>query len=142
MKKQHIGAIQNGINLDHIPCGNALKIMQILDLTKSNYQVGVGLNLTSKKLGRKDLIKIEDYQLTEDQINAISLFCVGATLSIIANSEVIEKREITLPPTIQGVIVCSNPRCISHQVTSKFVTCHDHKHNIQVKCFYCEHHYS
>ena len=55
----HIGYIKNGVNLDHIPQGNAWYVIRILGLEKCDNQVGIGLNLPSKKLGRKDLIKIE-----------------------------------------------------------------------------------
>lgn len=136
--KKHIGYIENGINLDHIPCGNAIYIMKVLNLNNSKKQTGVGLNLPSSKLGTKDLIKIEDYTLTRHEIDAISLFCVGATLSVIKNFEVVEKIVIQLPPQINDIICCPNKRCVSHITQSKFVTTKNRQNQICALCHYCE----
>jgi aspartate carbamoyltransferase regulatory subunit len=138
MKKKHIGYIDNGINLDHIPCGNAFYIMKILDLHHSNHQTGVGLNLPSKKNGVKDLIKIEGRVLTVNEIDAISLFCIGATLSTITNYEVSQKITISLPKQINATIVCPNKKCISHDHVSKFITSKNRQQQVCVSCHYCE----
>ena len=137
-KQQHIGYIANGINLDHIPHGRAFYIMQVLNLAKLDKQVGIGLNLPSKKLGHKDLIKVEDYNLNLQQLEAISLFAHGATLSIIKNFEVIEKMELRLPNQIEDLIICPNNRCVSKLHRSKFSTFTDRQNKTCVKCHYCE----
>ena len=134
----HIGYIQNGVNLDHIPQGNAWYVIRILGLENCNKQVGIGLNLPSKKLGRKDLIKIENWQMTIEQIAAISLFCVGASLSIIENYNVISKCILELPNEINDIIICPNNRCVSQQHTSKFITEENHTSKVYAKCHYCE----
>ena len=137
-KKHHIGYIANGINLDHIPCGNAWYIIKILNLQNKQNQIGVGLNLPSKKLGLKDLIKIENRILIQDEIDAISLFCVNASLSVIEDFAVIEKHTIELPSILHNIIICPNDRCISHKHISKFIT-HTNRHNkINITCHYCE----
>ncbi|MFN8769949.1 MAG: aspartate carbamoyltransferase regulatory subunit [Neisseriaceae bacterium] len=137
-KKQHIGYLTNGINLDHIPSGNAWYIIKVLNLKNKNNQIGVGLNLPSKKLGLKDLIKIENGILTKDEIDAISLFCVGSSLSIIENYKVTKKIIISLPPVINNIIVCPNTRCVSHQHVSKFITSKNRQGKITLTCHYCE----
>lgn len=136
--KRHIGYIEHGINLDHIPCGNAFYIMKILNLHASSQQTGIGLNLPSKKLGTKDLIKIENRRLTSTEVETISLFCVGATLSVIADFKVVEKITILLPPVVKNIIICPNGRCISHLHTSQFMTTACREQQIQVSCHYCE----
>ncbi len=136
--KKHIGYIENGINLDQIPHGNAWYIMKILNLFNSNSQAGVGLNLPSKKLGSKDLIKIENRLLTQNEIDAISLFCTGSTLSIIKDFKVINKLTLELPKVVNDIIVCPNKRCVSHQYVSKFHTFVNRKDMTVVKCHYCE----
>ena len=136
--KKHIGYIENGINLDQIPHGNAWYIMKILNLFNSNSQAGVGLNLPSKKLGSKDLIKIENRLLTQNEIDAISLFCTGSTLSIIKDFKVINKLTLELPKVVNDIIVCPNKRCVSHQYVSKFHTFVNRKYMTVVKCHYCE----
>lgn len=137
-QKKHIGYIENGINIDHIPHGNAWYVMKILNLSNSDTQTGVGLNLPSKKLGLKDLIKIENRVLTDKEIDAISLFCIDATLSEIKNFEVVRKLTLTLPSSIDDIIVCPNSRCISHHHVSRFASFIDRKNETKVKCHYCE----
>lgn len=136
--KKHIGFLSNGINLDHIPSGNAWYIIKILNLQSKNNQIGVGLNLPSKKLGLKDLIKIENGNLTQDEIDTISLFCVGSSLSVIKNFKVIKKTTIDLPPIINRVVVCPNSRCVSHQHVSKFFASKNRHGKITLTCHYCE----
>ncbi len=132
--KRHIGYIENGINIDHIPHGNAWFVMKILNLFNSESQTGVGLNLPSKKLGTKDLVKIENRNLTPNEIDAISLFCVGSTLSIIKDFTIAEKMVLQLPKHINDIIVCPNKRCVSHQYRSKFTTFVDRKNITNVAC--------
>jgi aspartate carbamoyltransferase regulatory subunit len=139
LMKKHIGYIENGINLDHIPCGNAFYIMKILNLHGSKQQTGIGLNLPSKKLGTKDLIKIENRLLTDAEIDTISLFCVGSTLSVIADFKVIEKIKIALPRIVKNLVICPNRRCISHEHNSLFITNNNYlEQQIRVTCHYCE----
>ena len=136
--KKHIGYIENGINIDHIPHGNAWYVMKILNLFNANSQTGVGLNLPSKKLGVKDLVKIENRILTQNEIDAISLFCVGSTLSVMKDFVVTEKTILQLPEQINDIIVCPNKRCVSHQYKSRFKTFVNHKNVTSVQCHYCE----
>lgn len=137
MKK--IGYIANGINIDHIPHGNAWYVVKILNLSNSKNQTGIGLNLPSNKLGIKDLIKIENIVLAPEKLDAIGLFCVGATLSIIENFKVVKKTIIKMPDSdIDDVIVCPNKRCVSHLHKSKFSTLVNHLQEHCVKCIYCE----
>lgn len=135
--KKYIGYIENGFNLDHIPQGNAWYIVKILQLFNSDSQTGVGLNLPSKTIGRKDLIKVENRTLSEDEINKISLFCFNATLSIIKNFAVIEKKTITITSEIDDLIVCLNSNCVSKIHKSKFYTFFNREHQIMVRCHYC-----
>ncbi|MCC2624161.1 MAG: aspartate carbamoyltransferase regulatory subunit [Burkholderiales bacterium] len=136
--KKHIADLENGINIDHIPHGNALFIIQTLNLFSSDKQVGVGLNLPSERLGHKDLIKVADYNLSDKEQDAISLFAPGATLSVIEEYKVISKATLELPKEISNLIICPNPRCVSKQYKSKFTTYKDRKSNIKVRCHYCE----
>lgn len=136
--KKHIADLENGINIDHIPHGNALFIIRILRLFNSNKQVGVGLNLPSHRLGAKDLVKVADHILTDDELQNISLFAPGATLSIIKNYEVVDKQILKLPEIVDNLIVCPNNRCVSNQYKSKFRAAMDRKNHITIKCYYCE----
>lgn len=134
-----IGAIENGINIDHIPQGNAWYIIKLLRLERK-YPVGVGLNLISKRLGFKDLVKIENYKLTPQQLKAVSLFAPGATYSEISNFEVVNKFQLTLPESIDGLAICPNHRCISHQYRSSFKF-NQNGEKLIATCHYCEHNF-
>lgn len=134
-----IGAIANGVNIDHIPQGNAWAIIRLLKLAR-RYPVGIGLNLVSKRMGLKDLVKIENYRLTETQIKQISIFAYGATYSEIENYQVVRKFQLTLPEYIDEIIVCPNHRCISHQHQSRFKL-QANSDNLIATCHYCEHNY-
>lgn len=137
--KKHIGYIKNGVNLDHIPCGNVWSIIKILKLESNvNNQTGVGLNLPSRKIGFKDLLKIENKVLTKAEINAISSFCVGSTLSIIENYKVIKKEIIKLPNIINDVLICPNERCVSNIHYSSFKTIETYDLDLSIICNYCE----
>lgn len=136
--KKHIGYIENGINIDHIPQGNAWYVVKILNIFNSGSQTGVGLNLPSKSLGHKDLIKVENRILSKNEISAISLFCVGATLSVIKDYKVVNKTTLTIPHEVDDIILCPNVRCVSKEYTSKFKTSKNSKKQICVQCHYCE----
>lgn len=136
--KKHIADLENGINIDHIPNGKALYIIQILHLFNSDKQVGVGLNLPSNRLGRKDLLKVADYNLNDSEVHTISMFAPGATLSIIKDYAVISKTTLCLPTEVINLIICPNARCVSKQYKSRFSITRDRKNHVKVKCHYCE----
>ncbi len=137
--EKKIGMIANGVNIDHIPQGNALNILRYLRLERK-YPVGIGLNLPSKRMVIKDLIKIENYTLTEEQIKAISVLAPRATFSEIINYEVVKKFQLTTPEMIESLVICPNHRCVSHQYRSKFkfINVTD---KIIAHCSYCDHNY-
>lgn len=131
-----IGAIENGINLDHIPQGNAWLIIRLLKLGR-RYPMGIGLNLVSKRIGFKDLVKIENYYLTDNELAKIRIFAHGATYSEIKNYEIVKKIQLTRPELIEDIIICPNHRCISHEYKSLFKIQSKGEH-IMAKCHYCE----
>ncbi|MDD3265694.1 MAG: aspartate carbamoyltransferase regulatory subunit [Burkholderiales bacterium] len=134
-----IGALANGVNIDHIPQGNAWHIIKLLKLQRK-YPVGIGLNLTSKRLGVKDLVKIENYKLSEEQLSAISIFAPGATYSEIENYQIVKKVKLTVATEIENLVICPNHRCVSHQYRSKF-SFNNEREKVVATCHYCEHNY-
>jgi aspartate carbamoyltransferase regulatory subunit len=88
-------------------------------------------------LGHKDLVKVENFRLTDKQLQLVGLFAAGATYSIIENYQVVGKQIVTLPQMVEQVIICPNLRCISHQYRSLFqVAASGGK--VSVSCHYCE----
>jgi len=132
-----VNAIKNGTVIDHISAGKIRKVLDILHL-EGNEVVMVGMNLFSNKIGRKDIIKIENKELSELEANSIALIAPEATLIIIQNYEVVRKSKLQIPEHIDDIITCPNPKCItnSEQIISKFKLTNNKP--AQVRCLYCE----
>jgi aspartate carbamoyltransferase regulatory subunit len=140
MKKElKVPRINNGTVIDHITAGNAVKVLRILGIpTASSSIVSVAMNVKSK-LGKKDIVKIENRELDPSEVNKIALVAPKATINIIRNYEVAEKHRVKLPDEIVGIVCCSNPTCISNAkepVKSRFTVMS--KDPLVIKCYYCE----
>lgn len=133
----NIDSIKNGIVIDHISAGKAMELYFHLGLDKLDYQVAIIKNASSKKMGKKDIIKVDGN--IELDMNVIGYFDPGATVTIIKNSAVVEKKKITLPERITNVILCKNPRCITttEQELPHVFRLTDEKNRIY-RCLYCE----
>ena len=133
----NIDSIKNGIVIDHITAGKAMELYFHLGLDKLDYQVAIIKNASSKKMGKKDIIKVDGN--VELDMNVIGFFDPGATVTIIKDSAVVEKKKITLPAKITNVILCKNPRCITttEQELPHVFRLTDEKNRIY-RCLYCE----
>lgn len=110
----NVGSLNEGIVLDHIKAGKSMSIYKYLQLDKLDCQVAIIKNARSKKMGRKDIIKIEG---SLDLVDLDILGCIDhdITVNIIQNGEITEKKDLTLPRTIKNVFICKNPRCITSE---------------------------
>ena len=133
----HIDSIQNGIVLDHIKAGKAMELYRVLELNKLECSVAVLMNVPSRKMGCKDMIKIsEDYEVNLDILGYID---PGITVNIIKNGELTEKRSVDLPDQITGYLKCHNPRCITtteQELTQVFKLAD--RATGTYRCMYCE----
>jgi aspartate carbamoyltransferase regulatory subunit len=110
-----INAIQNGTVIDHITGGEALIVLRILGITGStNECVSVATNVVSNELGRKDVVKIENRELKDEEVDRIALIAPNATINIIRNKRVVEKKGVETPEILIGVLKCPNPCCITN----------------------------
>ena len=134
--EQKVPAIENGIVIDHIPPQGALKVLKLLEL--NDEQVTFGNNLTSGKIGRKGLVKISDKYLTKAELGKISLVAPDATVSVINDYKVVDKKKIEIPAVFDGILTCFNPRCITRHepVRTKFYV--TSKEPLKIKCHHCE----
>jgi aspartate carbamoyltransferase regulatory subunit len=138
-KTLSVSAIKNGTVIDHIRGGQALRIMRLLRVLEDKNKTTLGLNLPSKLLGIKDLIKIEARVLTHDEANEIMIFAPEATINIIKDFEVLHKIKTHLPATISGVFTCPNPICITHhEPIASFFNIAERGQRINLVCHYCE----
>ncbi len=142
MAKLQVEAIVNGSVIDHIPAGqgiNILKHFKMLDTQKSGAKITVGFNLPSEALGAKDLIKIENRQLNQVQVNQLAILAPGATVNIIEDSKVVKKYRPELPDHVNNVYRCPNSNCITnHQPAGTSFYVRDTSSGIKLKCKYCE----
>lgn len=83
--------------IDHIDAGHALKIIRILNLADHQKVVTVGLNLPSRAMKFKDIIKVEGRELTPEEANRVAILAPTANLNIIRNYEVVKKFNLKLP---------------------------------------------
>ena len=135
-----ITSLKNGIVIDHIKAGKGLKIFNLLALDNIEDEVALILKADSKVMGKKDIIKIEN--IDDLNLDAVSIIDPTATINIIKDERVIEKKNLELPEKIEGILTCQNPKCVStseRSVTSRFdLINRDEK---IYKCAYCGHTY-
>lgn len=133
-----VSAIRNGTVIDHIQNEATFKVAEILRLGHDENMVLVGMNLPSKKVGKKGLIKIEGRELTPQEVNKIALIAPQATLNIIHEYRVIEKRHVELPARVEGIVRCFNPSCITNcqPVSTAFEVLAANP--VRLRCTYCE----
>lgn len=140
MKKELIvSALKNGTVIDHIPSDALFKVINVLKLDRLNGEmITFGTNLYSKQFGKKAIIKISDMFFEDTDINKIALFAPNAVLNIIKDYEVIEKHLVEMPVTIQGIVKCQNPVCITNNeaVKPRFDVLQEAP--IVLRCSYCE----
>ncbi len=138
MKKLEVSAIEEGTVIDQIASKSTFKVANILNIQRVDQVVLVGVNLSSKKLGKKGIIKIGGKILTQEEVNKIALIAPDATVNIIEDSELVKKFKVALPDSIEGIVKCFNPNCVSnHQkIQSRFHVIN--KNPIKIRCHYCE----
>ncbi len=138
-KHLKVSAIKNGTVLDHIPAEQLFKVIDILGLSGISNQITFGTNLDSKFLGKKAIIKISDRYFESDEINRIALIAPQAKINIIHNFEVAEKRILSIPSSIKGIVKCMNPVCVTnHQPIETLFTTITDESELKLLCHYCE----
>ena len=133
----NIDAIRNGIVIDHITAGRGMEIYRLLHLDSLDCSVAIIKNVTSAKMGKKDIIKIDaDLPLDMDILGYVD---PGITVDIIRNGELAEKRRMDLPERLTNVIFCKNPRCITstEQELPHVFRLSDREGRVY-RCLYCE----
>ncbi len=129
--------IQNGIVIDHIKSGNGLKIFNKLELNKTNSPVVLLMNVESKLLGKKDIIKIEN--TFDVDLNLLGLIDENISINFIKDGKVIDKKKVVVPEEVTGLVTCKNPRCITNsddylKPTFSLMS----RENLEYKCSFCD----
>jgi aspartate carbamoyltransferase regulatory subunit len=138
-KELRVSKIKDGTVIDHIRGGYALDVVKILGISgKEKRVMTIAINVPSKRFGAKDIVKIEGKALNSQEVNRIALVAPHASINIIRNYAVVEKLEVKLPKSVEGIVKCANPCCISNAdepVGSKFNIESDEP--LLLKCHYC-----
>jgi aspartate carbamoyltransferase regulatory subunit len=132
--------INDGTVIDHIRAGKALDVLKILRITgKEGTVVTLAMNISSSKIDRKDILKVEKRSLAAKEVARIALVAPEATINIIKASKVVKKTRVELPETITDVVDCPNQRCVTNKerepIHSKYQVVS--KKPLQLKCLYC-----
>ncbi|MDR1909046.1 MAG: aspartate carbamoyltransferase regulatory subunit [Spirochaetaceae bacterium] len=130
----NIAQIKNGIVIDHIRAGQGIRIFNWLGLHKAPYTVAFVVNANSQRMGKKDIIKI-DNTLTLN-FDILSLIDPHITVNIIENGEITEKIKLRLPRRVENVLICKNPRCITS--TESYIPHIFHLDNPETRTYRCE----
>ena len=106
-----VDSMKNGMVIDHIACGKAMDIYSMLSLDKLDCAVALLQSVPSKKMGKKDIIKIDC--ILDINFDALGFISPNITIDIVRDGEVVEKKHIELPETLTDILACKNPRCIT-----------------------------
>jgi len=136
--KLSVSAIENGTVIDHIPAQNLFKVITILGLEKIDNLITFGTNMESHRLGRKAIIKVANKFFEREEINRIALVAPHAELNIIRDFNVVEKQVVEVPESIEGIVKCVNPKCITNAEAVKTKFSIIDKQTVALKCHYCE----
>ena len=133
----NIDSIQNGVVIDHITAGGGMKLYELLGLDTVDCSVALIRNVGSKKMGRKDIIKID--AAIPVNLDVIGYVDPGATVNVIRDGQLVDKRSIDMPERLVNVIKCKNPRCITscEQELDHVVRLTDRENKVY-RCIYCE----
>ena len=134
-----VSKIRDGTVIDHITSGHALDVVKILGITgKSGNIVTIAMNVPSKRMGKKDIVKIEGRELKAEEVDKIALIAPNATINIIRDYKVVDKKRVQLPKVIKNIVRCANPACISNSnepVQPTFYV--ESQEPLYLKCHYC-----
>ncbi len=123
-KELHISKIENGTVIDHIDAGQGLNVLSLLGIDGSDGEsVSVVMNFVSSLVGSKDIVKVQNRELNQDELDVLSLISPQVTINIISNYEVSLKHRVQRPDCVSGVLNCPNRNCITNSnepIESKF----------------------
>jgi len=135
-RELRVSKIRNGTVIDHVSGGHALNVLSILGIDGSEgLGVSVVMNVPSDRLGRKDVVKVEDRELSQSEVDVISLIAPEASINIIREFEVVQKNRVDRPASVVGLLSCPNRNCITNEnepVKTNFTVVDD-----GVRCTYC-----
>ncbi len=140
-KELAVAALQAGTVIDHIPSGALFKAVKILGIDKLDTPVTIGNNLPSKRLGAKGIIKVANVEFPEAAINRIAIIAPTARINVIRDFKVTEKRQVSVPEKVVGLVKCPNHKCITNNepMNTVFDVTYNGDDTVVLRCRYCNH---
>ena len=132
-----VTSIRNGIIIDHVPAGTALKVLQYLRIDPTSTKLALIMNTDSKQYGSKDIIKIED--AGDLNLDVLGFIARQATIDIVRGGKIVRKEKPNLPEHMVNVITCKNPRCVTtteRGIDQMFHLVHSERQDY--RCDYCD----
>ena len=136
--ERQVAAIKNGTVIDHIPAEKTYQVVNLLELQTLDTPVTIGYNYPSKKIGRKGIIKVSDRFFTDEEISRLSVVAPNVVLNVIKDYEVVEKKTVTTPDELRGIVKCNNPKCITNNEPMQTLFHTVDKVLGIVRCHYCD----
>ena len=138
---RRVTAIKNGTVIDHIPSGQALKVLELLNLSgDTSVPVSLVMNVPSKKMGGKDIIKVEDRELTQSELDRLALVAPDSSIAIIRAYSVAEKLNVNLGEEVRNVVCCTFSNCITQNprepLPHRLVVMKTDP--LMLRCYYCQ----
>jgi aspartate carbamoyltransferase regulatory subunit len=135
-KELRVSKIRDGTVIDHVTGGQALNVLAILGIDGSGGEsVSIGINVPSDRLAHKDIVKVEDRELSQSEVDVLSVIAPEATINIVRDYEVVEKKRVERPAVVTGIVSCPNTNCITtadEPVDTRFEVLSD-----GLRCGYC-----
>ena len=133
-----VTSIQNGIIIDHVPAGTALKVLEYLKIDPAKTKLALIMNTDSHMFGTKDIIKIESEEEAETiDLDVLGLVARTATVGIVRGGKIVEKKQPTLPEHVVNIIKCVNPRCVTTTEPAVQMFHLVHSDRQEYRCDYC-----
>ena len=134
-----VTSIQNGIIIDHVPAGTALKVLEYLKIDLAKTKLALIMNTDSHMFGTKDIIKIESEEEAETiDLDVLGLVARTATVGIVRGGKIVEKKQPTLPEHVVNIIKCVNPRCVTTTEPAVQMFHLVHSDRQEYRCDYCD----
>lgn len=132
-----VTSIQNGIIIDHVPAGTALKVLEYLKIDPSKTKLALIMNTDSHMYGTKDIIKIED-ETEAVNLDVLGLVARTATVGVVRGGKIVEKKQPTLPEHVVNIIKCVNLRCVTTTEPAVQMFHLVHSDRAEYRCDYCD----
>lgn len=143
-KELTVKKIDNGIVIDHISSGSSLNVLRALNIDEHfPHSVFIALNVPSKKLGRKDVLKIRNLRKNDLNLDVLGLLISGSNLAYIEDYEIVEKEKVRTPRKAYGIIKCPGLTCITNlreDVETEFdiMSQNGNREDIKLRCVFCD----